>query len=512
MSAAEQTIPEELLANYLRYKEDRWAFLTECCFTRDEVDAENPIKLMPKHEYLRLYVKVWERERLLAVPKSRRMTMSWTNIALNLHDAIFHKVRNIAFVSKKEDDAAELVGRAEFIYDHIPADKFPKALLPKKETRAKPPVLSFPELSSKIQGYPMGADQLRQFTFSSIFGDECAFWEEAQKFYSASYPTIEGGGRMSLVSSRSPGFFQRLCYDALDEKAEIIEGTAEKKFPFGDSSVELWKNPKNKFLVFDLHYTAHAGKRSREWRDAVASSMPTKDFLMEYERNWEVFAGRPVYDDFSRTIHVAKYEQEPHLGLPILLGFDFGLTPACIAAQLRGNQLIILREYVAEGQGIQTFCPSVMNDLAQRYPEWNDWSRDYRVFIDPAGFQKAQTDARTCANVMNECGLRNIAPGPIDWESRKTAVEHFLLSHTREGAGLILHEKDCPVLTKGFAGGYQYPDKADEIEPLKPRPKKNRYSHPHDALQYLCGGARFLKTETKPTSIPRPEYSFTAKA
>jgi hypothetical protein len=60
----------------------------------------------------------------------------------------------------------------------------------------------------------MGADQLRQFTFSGILGDECAFWEEARKFYSASAPTIEGGGRMTLISSRSPGFFQRLCYDA----------------------------------------------------------------------------------------------------------------------------------------------------------------------------------------------------------------------------------------------------------------------------------------------------------
>jgi len=68
------------------------------------------------------------------------MIMSWTNIGLYLHAAMFKSDQDFAFVSKKEDDAAELVRRAEFIYDHIPEDKIPKSMLPKKKhTQSLPP-------------------------------------------------------------------------------------------------------------------------------------------------------------------------------------------------------------------------------------------------------------------------------------------------------------------------------------------------------------------------------------
>jgi len=439
------------------------------------------------------------------------MTMSWTNIALYLWDAIFHEVRDHAFVSKKEDDAGELVKRAEFIYDHIPENCIPKDLLPRKETRAKPQQLIFPDLQSKIQGFPMGADQLRQFTFSGILGDECAFWEEAQKFYSAAYPTIEGGGRMTLISSRSPGFFQRLVYDQLDNTDHIDESqTPPKLLPFKDDSVIIWHNPKNKFCIFDVHYTANPRKRDPSFRDAVKASMPIKDFMVEYERNWEAFDGKPVFEDYDKARHESKFQLQPHLGLPLLLGWDFGLTPACIVAQLRGDQLFILREFVAAHASIEKFAPAVMNEVMTLWPEWHDHRRDFRHYIDPAGLQQAQTDSRTCAGVMSQCGLKNIFPGPIDWESRRKSVEHFLRKHMKEGPALQVYAPDCPKLTKGFAGAYRYPEKYQQIEPGKPRPLKDEYSHPHDALQYLASGAVALLKKTGTLGkIREPYYSIT---
>lgn len=511
---ARTDVPLAQLQNYIRYRNDPWAFITECCFTKDQVDLKNPIKKFPTDwPYLKLYCKVWQQHRKIAVPKSRRMTMSWINIALVLHDTIFHAVRDHAFVSKKEDDAADLVKRAEFMFDHIPEDKIPKILLPQKDTRAKPPALIFPELQSKIQGFPMSADQLRQFTFSGILGDECAFWEDPQKFYSASYPTIEGGGRMTLISSRSPGFFQRLVYDQLDNMDFIDESvTPEQLLPFGDDSVIIWINPKNGFCIFDIHYTANPLKRDPAFKQRMRDSMPIKDFMVEYERNWEAFDGKAVFEDYDKSRHEIKRAERPHLGLPLLCGWDFGLTPACIVAQLRGTQLHILREFVAAHSSIEKFAPAVMNDLLQYYPEWNDAKRDFFHYIDPAGLQQAQTDQRTCAGVMAAQGLKNIFPGPVDWETRRKSVEHFLISHTKEGAGLQLFAPHCPKLTKGFAGAYRYPEKYAQIEPGKPRPIKDEYSHPHDALQYLAGGAVALLKKTGTLGkIPAPSYGNTGE-
>ncbi len=44
-----------------------------------------------------------------------------------------------------------------------------------------------------------------------------AFWKDAQKMYAGAYPTLEGGGRFTAISSAGPGFFKRLVHDTLDE-------------------------------------------------------------------------------------------------------------------------------------------------------------------------------------------------------------------------------------------------------------------------------------------------------
>lgn len=503
-------VPLSVLQNFIRYRNDPWAFISECCFTKDQVDQKNPIKKFPQDwPYLRLYCKVWQKHRLLAVPKSRRMTMSWVNIALYLHDAMFFSVRDHAFVSKKEDDAADLVKRAEFIFDHIPEDKIPRTLLPKKETRSKPPALSFPELQSKIQGFPMGADQLRQFTFSGILGDECAFWDEDRRFYSSAAPTIEGGGRMTLISSRSPSLFQRIVFDQLDNEDPIDESTTPPQSkPFGDDSVITWINPKNRYCVFDIHYTANPKKRDPKFKEIMRNSMPIKDFMVEYERNWEAFDGKPVYEDYRKDLHESKEEILPWLGLPLLCGWDFGLTPACVVGQIQDNRLVILREYVSVGKGIKQFCPIVINDLKQRYPQWDSQQRDFRHYIDPAGLSRAQDDnERSCALEMATQGLKNIYPGPTSWESRRKSVEHFLLQVSKDGPGFSLYPQACPKLAKGFAGAYKYPERYEKIEPGNPSPVKDEYSHPHDALQYLAGGAVALLRRTSTLGkIPVPSY------
>ena len=184
--------------------------------TLDQVDRKNPVKNFPVHlSYIKLYVRVWEKEPLIAIPKSRRMKMSWTNVALYTWDTMFHAGRSQAFVSKKEEDSDELVQRSKFIVEHLDPAVIPLDLMPKHEyTYAK---LKFPEMESQIQGFPSGANQLRQFTFSGLLFDEWAFWDNAEDAYSAAYPTIEGGGRLTGISSRSPGFFKRVCYDEIDE-------------------------------------------------------------------------------------------------------------------------------------------------------------------------------------------------------------------------------------------------------------------------------------------------------
>lgn len=195
-------------------RDDPWEFL-KCVNTQDPADKLCPIKPFPVHlEYLHYFVRAWEKYPKILVPKSRRMKMTWVCVALYAWDAAFHVGRHDAFVSKKEDDSNEIVKKAAFILKNVDQRKLPQEFIPKFELTFNK--LHFPETHSIIQGFASGADQLRQFTFSGIFADEIAFWDDAEKMYSASIPTLEGGGRFTGVSSPAPGFFKRLVEDQLD--------------------------------------------------------------------------------------------------------------------------------------------------------------------------------------------------------------------------------------------------------------------------------------------------------
>lgn len=500
----------DLLIRFERIRQDPWEFLSTCVWTIDQVDKKNPIKQFPTDlAYIKLYSRIWKRYPKIAVPKSRRMIMSWTNIALYLWDTLFHQGRYNAFVSRKEDAADELVKRAEFIYDHIPESVIPRELLPRKASKFGS--LAFPEINSKIEGFPQGSDQLRQYTFSGIFGDEMGFWEEAQAMYSASMPTLEGGGRFTGVSSPAPGFFKSLVFDQLDlatggqgRDVSLIESETKNRFP--TDGVEVWINPKNKFLIFQLHYSANPIKRDEKYRESVKSSMPRAQYLQEYELQWDSYAGLPVYSDFQEKLHGSKTRLLPESGLPLLRGWDFGLTPACVVAQLQGEKLVILWEMVETNMGAARFVPKAMQGCKLEFPEWGDVTRDWRDYADPSGVALKDTDMGSCFKILAGAGLK-ITPGAMSWEPRRSSVEHFLLRHSKEGPGLRIDMEKCPVLTRGFKGGYRYPEKAEEIEPLKIRPIKDEHSHPHDALQMITSKIVHV-TERKRRSIPVPGYGW----
>lgn len=494
------------------YAANPWAFLSDCVFTLDQVNQSAPIKPFPSHfEYLRFLCALWTREKLVAIPKSRRMTCSWNYISLFTHDTIFNAGRFNAFVSKKEDDSGELVSRAEFIYNKIPEWRIPRALLPalkNKKMSKQPPVMEFEELNSKIQGFPQGADQLRQFTFSGMLFDEWAFWEQAQAAYASAKPTLDGGGRLVGISSRSPGFFKKVVFDQFDATDLNFREVPPVEIQRPMEGIEMWKNPKNNFVVVDLHYTANPAKRGDSWREAVRNSMPKRDFEMEYERSWTTFDGKAVYGDFNRALHVRKGVIAPEPGIPLILGVDFGLTPAMIIAQMVGRQLRILHEFIETDGAIDKLGTAVWNHLTVQYLPWLHGADKIYCYIDPAGFQRAQTDARTCADVLRKIGFPNVRPGPVDWESRRSSVDNFLTKTYGEGPAFLISEHGCPVTIEGFGGGYRYPENAMEIEPTKIRPLKNKYSHPHDALQYLAAGAVTLRKQYGIEAPAAPHYGF----
>lgn len=203
---------QRIINNMKRWKEHPWAMIEEgMIWTIDPHDFRNPIKKFPPDPWLREVCELWMREPLLAIRKSRQLMMTWLIVYLNWWLATFHEGMAVFLQSENETKSDELIQRCEFIYNHIPATEMAKPNL--KQGRKLWCLMDYPELHSYIKGIPQGQNQLRQYCASSVMMDEAAFWEKGRESFMATKPTVDGGGRVTIVSSAAKGWFRSLCFD-----------------------------------------------------------------------------------------------------------------------------------------------------------------------------------------------------------------------------------------------------------------------------------------------------------
>jgi hypothetical protein len=194
--------------------------------------------------------------------------------------------------------------------------------------------------------------------------------------------------------------------------------------------------------------------------------------------------GKPVYQgEWNQDAHLAKEALKPIPGRPLVGAFDFGLTPACIFGQMDARgRLNILSELVAEDMGIRRFYTDVVLPwVAENYRGYRiDWTGD------PAGSIRSQTDEFTPIQELADMGCICEPAVTNEFTSRRESVAFFLTKMAAGETGFLL-DPSCKVLKKGFTSGYRYERlKVSGSSRFKDRPVKDKYSHPHDALQYLC--------------------------
>lgn len=195
--------------------------------------------------------------------------------------------------------------------------------------------------------------------------------------------------------------------------------------------------------------------------------------------------GKPVYPEYNDELHCREIERVK--GKPLILGWDYGLTPAVIIGQLspRG-QLLIHDELCAEDMGIRQFSRDIVKPhLATQWAGYSilGWG-------DPAGNSRAESDEKTCFMELAEAGMPAMPASTNDFLARREGVAAFLTKLIDGKPAFMIHPR-CVNLRKGFLGGYCYKRLQVSGERYKDVADKNKYSHPHDALQYLSLGAKF---------------------
>lgn len=191
--------------------------------------------------------------------------------------------------------------------------------------------------------------------------------------------------------------------------------------------------------------------------------------------------GKPVYPDFDKALHVAEKPLKHIPGIEVQVGIDFGLTPAAIFGQKVRGRWLILRELVAVDMGMVRFARLIKETLAEL-------GGDATLTGDPTGDSRVGTDEDTPYRVLRRENL-NIRPASSNDPSLRIEAVTTLLTRLVDRKPGVIIDPRCKVLIAGFESGYHYKRlMVSGNERYEDRPDKNRFSHPHDALQYLALG------------------------
>lgn len=190
--------------------------------------------------------------------------------------------------------------------------------------------------------------------------------------------------------------------------------------------------------------------------------------------------GKPVYaQTFSRAWHVSKTSLKAIPYLPLVIGMDFGRTPAAAIKQVQENgRICTLAEVYSDNMGLETFLDTKLTPfLKAHFP-----GIPVLVAPDPSGVSRSQYAEVNAFMILESRGYKYEIPETNAINTRINTVE-AQLSRTLAGQPLYIIDPSCKRLITGFEKGYRYKERKDGTFEDVPD-KKSIYSHIHDANQY----------------------------
>jgi len=197
-----------------------------------------------------------------------------------------------------------------------------------------------------------------------------------------------------------------------------------------------------------------------------------------------VAEGKPVYPEYVDSVHCMQDEYVPDPSLPIILGVDFGRTPACGMIQYLPaiGRYIGFDEFTSENMSAATFAPELRRYLDREYPGFTY----ARSGGDPSGDSMGQATDDTPFKILAKNGLAVVQPTQTnDPLIRRSSIINPMKRLCMDGKPAFMISPKAKMWRKGLAGGFCY--KRVQVagdERYKDEPDKNKYSHICEAGEY----------------------------
>ena len=197
--------------------------------------------------------------------------------------------------------------------------------------------------------------------------------------------------------------------------------------------------------------------------------------------------GKPVYPDYSDSLHCQTFETVPAWGLHI--GLDFGLTPAALFCQRTPwGQWRARDELTTERTGVARFATELKAKIAASFHGVPILS----ITGDPSGNagQAGDDEERTVFQLLAANGIEALPASTNEFSVRTEAFSAPMRRLIDGKPGFLIHP-DCKVTRKGLAGAYHFRRmRIAGDERYRDMPEKNHpYSDACDAGQYAFLGA-----------------------
>lgn len=299
------------------------------------------------------------------------------------------------------------------------------------------------------------------------------------------------------------------------EKPEIIDG------------LKIWRNPKNKFTVAMLHYSADNEKdperEGKEWYEKEREGVPLADWNKEMEIDTSSRAGKLIFGsefcDFNTSVHfINSFEIEK---AEYLLSLDFGQnnpTATLIGAWTPDNRLYVIDEYykpalpsVSSREMFKQFSYLMSDDqdflqksLSQKRTA-ADIAFQIKV-IDPSTTQKNRTKIKEGEEIpysvledFYDHGW-DFEQGNNDVEAGITRIREYFQLDASGKSHLYIFKDKCPNLCLELLN-YRYKKLTELQEKTRNQSEEpvKKNDHAIDALRYMIMTRPF-----NPTEAPKP--------
>lgn len=192
--------------------------------------------------------------------------------------------------------------------------------------------------------------------------------------------------------------------------------------------------------------------------------------------------GKPVYENYDETLHLAKSDIHHNPDRALDLAIDFGHNSACVLGQeLDSGTYAFLDEVYVGDLGLISMLDQLAKILHKYYQ-----GMYLDIVYDPSDRKlEGRNDVRQSVRVkryLTKLGFRvKMTASKNEWESRRSSMQ-MLLDTPK---ALIISQR-IQMVRASLMGEYCYPKKRAQGQ-FHPKPDKNdKFSHTMDCCEYLA--------------------------